>query len=278
MVKGGSGRPWFFYILNEGGRIMKTINTNSWSRYIGIALLFGTVAVTPGVQADSNLPPVDNFLTTLIDKSVIAGSIEKDQAGMIAVDANGNLKFNYTGKIYAVATSGGSGQLKALESVIGSIQGQASFPMSFAGLAMGMKAYMDGVGPLPAISPVIPWTCNSCRMVVGNTTYVSIVDLSGQNLFSDDAINDMRMQGRAFTGLGPVEIGKLSAQSMSVRMAGCSAVVGVDGPNAGMLGTLCLNGTFTFDLAGIDLSNPMASNIVGTGTSNCITVLHTPIM
>jgi len=256
---------------------MKTIK--KWSRCIGSTLLLATVVTTTISRADNNLPPVDRFLTTLIDKSVIAGSIEKDPAtGMIAMDGNGNLKFSYTGKIYSVETNGKTGRLKELDSVIGSIQGQASFPMSFAGMAMGMKAYMDGVGPLPAIPPVIAWTCNSCKMVVGDSTYVSVVDLSGQNLFSDAAINDMRMQGRAFTGLGPVEIGKLSAQSMSVRMAGCSAVVGVAGSNAGMLGTLCLNGTFTFDLAGIDLSNPMASNIVGTGTSNCITVLHTPIM
>lgn len=85
------------------------------------------------------------------------------------------------------------------------------------------------------------------------------------------------MKGRAFTGLGPVELGQLSAESMTVRMAGCSAVVGVAGPNAGKVGTLCLNGSFTFDLAGINLSNPMQSTITGTGTSNCITVLHTPM-
>jgi hypothetical protein len=184
--------------------------------------------------------------------------------------------FGYTGKIYSIDTKEKTGQLTKLEKPIGSIQGQAAFPMSFATLAMGMKAYLDGVGPLPSsVPPVIDWTCNSCTMVVGDTTYQSIVDVPGS--FDAAAVEAMRLEGRAFTGLGPVEVGQLSAQSMSVRMAGCSAVIGVSGSNAGKVGTLCLNGTFTFDLSGIDLSNPMASNIVGTGTSNCVTVLHKPL-
>jgi hypothetical protein len=244
-----------------------------------MSLLAGLAVASVSSRADSPLPPIDSYLTTLIDKSVIAGAVT-------GLDELGNLKFEYTGKIYSVETNRKSGQLKELDDAIGSIAGTAAFPMEFANIALGLKAYMDGAVPPPDMSqmpPVINWTCNTCTMVVNGTTYRSIVDMQG--MFPDASIQAMRMQGRAFTGLGPVEMGKLSAQSMSVRMAGCSAVVGVSGPNAGMVGTLCLNGTFTFDLSGIvysmvggvPVADMMNSQIRGTGTSNCVTVLHTPM-
>jgi hypothetical protein len=183
--------------------------------------------------------------------------------------------FNYSGRVYSVETNERNGKLTKLEKVVGSVQGQAAFPMSFAGMAMGMKAYLDGVGPMPSVPAIIDWTCNHCTLVIGDSTYQSIVDAA--SMFDAASIEAMRMKGRAFTGLGPVEVGRLSAQSMSVRMAGCSAAVGIAGPDAGKVGTLCLNGTFTFDLSGINLANPMTSNIMGTGTSICITVLHQPL-
>jgi len=253
--------------------------TRNWSRGLAVSVLAGLAVVSTSSRADTPLPPVDRFQTILIDKSVIAGAV----TGM---DELGNLKFEYTGKIYSVETNRKTAQLKELADEVGSIAGTAAFPMSFAEIALGMKAFMDGNIPMPDMSqmpPVINWTCNTCTMVVNGTTYRSIVDMQG--VFPDASIQAMRMQGRAFTGLGPVEMGMLSAQSMSVRMAGCSAVVGVAGPNAGKVGTLCLNGTFTFDLSGIvytmvngqpvpDMQN---TQIRGTGTSNCITVLHTPM-
>ncbi|MDT8382787.1 MAG: hypothetical protein RRB22_00070 [Gammaproteobacteria bacterium] len=222
-----------------------------------------------------NNPAIDSMHTIIIDKSVVAGSIAKDENGNMAFDPTGKLMFNYTGKVYSVKTDGKTAELKSLNKEVGTIEGQAAFPMDFGMLAIGVKAFMYGAGPMPAIPPVIEWTCNTCRMVVGKSVYQSIVDVSDN--FDSAAVEAMKMKGRAFTGLGPVELGQLSAESMTVRMAGCSAVVGVEGPNAGKVGTLCLNGSFTFDLAGINLSNPMQSTITGTGTSNCITVLHTPM-
>lgn len=108
-------------------------------------------------------------------------------------------------------------------------------------------------------------------MVVAGTTYVPIANAP-----------EMAMEGRAFTGLGPVEIGTLlngsNGLSMSVRMGGCFAVQAVSGSRAGMIGTHCLNSTFTFDLSGINLTNPMQSTIEGTGVSNCTDVLQNPMM
>lgn len=221
------------------------------------------------------LPPVDKLLTTGYDKSVISGSIAKDGYNF-ATDASGNLMFNYSGTVYSVETNRRNGRLTELESAVGSVQGQASFPMDFASLAIGMKQYLTGaITTLPAIPAVIPWTCNHCNLVIGDSTYMSIADAT--SMFDAASIEAMRMKGRAFTGIGPVEVGQLSAQSMSVRMAGCSAVVGIAGSDAGKLGTLCLNGTFTFDLAGINLSDMGASEIKGTGTSNCTIVMHKPL-
>jgi len=247
-----------------------------WKHFaIATALVIG-LGTSAASFAEKPLPPVDSLLTTIFDKSVVSGSIAKDSdTGMLAFDAAGMLMFNYTGKIYSIETGERTGELKGLEKAIGSIEGQAAFPMEFGMLAGGMKAYLDGVGPMPSVPAMIPWTCNTCTMKVGGSTYRSVVDMA--SAFSAGSIAAMKMEGRAFTGLGPVEVGQLSAQSMSVRMAGCSAVVGVEGPNAGKLGTLCLNGTFTFDLAGIDLSNMMKSDIVGSGTSNCTLVLHQPL-
>ena len=74
-------------------------------------------------------------------------------------------------------------------------------------------------------------------------------------------IEDMPLTGRAFPGLGPVDpLG-------SLRMAGCAGVqANEEGRYANKVGSLCLNGTFTFDL-----------NFNGEGVSNCTIVLHDPL-
>lgn len=239
-------------------------------------LVIGLGFSATGFADGAPLPPIDGLLTTMFDKSVISGSIAKDPAtDTFTFDAAGSLMFNYSGKVYSVETNKRNGKLTELEKAVGTVEGQAAFPMSFAQMAMGMKAYLDGAGPMPSVPAIIDWTCNHCNLVIGDSTYQSIVDTTG--MFDAASVEAMRMKGRAFTGLGPVEVGQLSAQSMSVRMAGCSAVVGVAGPDKGKLGTLCLNGTFTFDLSGINLANPMMSDIKGTGTSNCVTVMHKPL-
>lgn len=95
----------------------------------------------------------------------------------------------------------------------------------------------------------------------------------------------MRLDARAFLGLTPTAM-DVVAKEMSIRMAGCSAIVGVAGPNAGMVGTLCLNSVATFSVSGTNPPtgvNPYGpitggSSITGKGTSNCVTVLHYPTL
>ena len=246
----------------------------------GLAL--SSSAIAGGYQhyseQEQQLPKVDSFVKTIVDKSVIAGEIARGADGQIAFDSNGKLMFDYTGDVFSMKIDDDNGELEGLDEKIGTIKGQAAFPMEFAMLAIGMKAYMYGVGPMPTIPNKIDWTCNNCEMTVGENTYVSVVDAANAGApFNAQAVEDLRMQARAFMGLGPVEVGQISQESLTVRMAGCSAVVGVAGPDAGKLGTICVNSTVAFDLAGIDLNNPFASHITATGTSNCVTVLHNPL-
>lgn len=244
-----------------------------------------------------DLTAQDRMVTTIIDKSVITGALEHDSNGVLTRDAVGNVKFNYTGDVFSIETNKHTGELKELGEKIGTIKGQAAFPIDFVNLSAGMNYLMGEMvagNPVtfPQMPPVIPWTCNHCEMVVAGSTYVSIVDAldpvngSPEMIAKFDAmlvggaagaLEDMRLEGRAFIGLTPASIDPV-ARTMSVRMAGCSAVVGVSGANAGKLGTLCLNSTVTFNVSGANLNNIEQSQITGEGTSNCVTVLHTPTL
>lgn len=255
---------------------------------------FSTVGFADDDDDDDKLPPIDNFQTIMIDKSVVAGQMREcgtttfDSCfGPFEMDVAGNLLFDYTGDVYSVKTDDDTAELEELDEKVGTIAGTAAFPPSFGMMAIAMKAGMTGMGPMPGpgdFPQVIDWTCNTCTMVIDGSTFRSIVDAAPNPAM----IEPMRMKGRAFTGLGPVEVGQLAPYSLSVRMAGCSAIVGTDGSNAGKVGTLCLNGTFTFDMGGLDLVEtgdpsmpigPLPSSVItGTGSSNCVTVLHTPMM
>jgi hypothetical protein len=257
---------------------------------LAIGVSYGTIGLADGAR----LPPIDSYLTTMVEKSVVAGSIRKDVVtGMIVMDNDMNVMFDYTGKVYSVRTNEHTGVITSLGDAIGTIQGTAKFPLAFAQAAIAAKAALMGLGPMPMMPAVIPWTCATCTLVVAGTTYRSVVDrpdlIPGASQMDAASlagtVDAMKMQGRAFTGLTPVEVGSLIASnSLSVRMAGCSALVAASGPNAGKVGTLCLNGTFSFDLSGVllptsptDMMTPMTSTITGTGTSNCTTVLHKPL-
>lgn len=240
------------------------------------AVLAATLAFGGTAQAEKLIQPlsgVDTLLTTIVTKSKITGSLEKDANGNLTMDANG-FKFNFSGKVYYPLTNPLNGQLMATSGPTGTVAGQASFPMDFAMLAINVYGWLQN-GADPAQMPVIPakinWGMNDLTIVQGGTTYRPITDPAGLGL-----------EGRAFTGFGPVEIGQIlngpNGMSMSVRMGGCIAMKAVSGPHTGKIGTQCLNGTFTFDLSGIDLGNPMASTLNGTGTSNCWMVLQKPMM
>ena len=224
------------------------------------------------------LEGADTVVTTYSSKSKVQGSLRTDANGNLLMDANGNFFFDYEGDTFYPITSPDSGKLVATAGPIGTVSGTALFPYEFAEAAFGAYAFWKGLGPMPAMPPVINWTMDNITINHAGTTYAPLGDVSYPT-------SEMGLAGRAFTGLGPAEMGQLQVGvdnddediSMSVRMGGCFAVAATEGEEAGKIGTYCLNSTFTFDLSGINLENPLASTITGLGTSNCTTVLHTPM-
>lgn len=260
-----------------------------------------------------NLTPQDSMVTTTFDKSVINGSLLHDASGNLIYDKHGNARFSYTGQIYAVQTDASNGQLSAIGGQIGSITGEAAFPKQFVAMTAGINSYMQAylaavaagttppqMGQMPSI---VPWTCNHCVMTVGGSTYISIVDaidpyesdgVTPNPYYSQDmadkldaaltdgatgALASMRMDGRAFTGVGPASFDPV-ARTVSVRMAGCSALAAISGPEAGKIGTLCMNATATFNVSDAVMSSTdpngyaPGSQITANGSSNCVTVMQ----
>jgi len=268
----------------------------------------GAVIAVLGVSTSAlagDLTPQDLMVKTIIDKSIIAGEVQHDASGNLVMDnsfADGpHVNFVYSGNVVAPDISPKTGELLDMSKPIGTIEGTASFPINFGYMSAGMNAVMNGqmtmeqlMGMFGGMPPVVKWTCAHCKMVVGDTTYVSIVDALdpsdpyGMNAkFNQSiaggaagALEAMRLDGRAFTGETPVTFDP-ATHTMTLSMAGCSAVVGVLGSNAGMIGTLCMNSTASFDVSGAVADqnfNLVSSNISAKGTSNCTTVLHYPTM
>jgi hypothetical protein len=270
------------------------------------ASLLAGVAVSSTANADKPLPPQDLMVTTIIDKSVIHGSLSHDANGNLVYDDAGNARFMYSGDIYSVETDKKTGELVALEKKIGDIKGEAAFPKEFVALSAGVNALMDAMlagqaVTFPKMPPIVPWTCNHCYMTVGDSTYVSIVDALDPKTGNPDlignfdqsltggaaaAFDSMRMKGRAFTGITPASFDP-ATKTMSIRMAGCSALVAISGSQAGKIGTLCMNSTATFDVSGAIATFDTSGNQTGyeptsaisaDGSSNCVTVLHKPTL
>ena len=251
-----------------------------------------------------NLPAIDSVVTTTFDKSIIHGSLAHDTDGHLLYDGAGNARFQYTGKIYAIATDNKTGELTTLANQIGDITGEAAFPKMFVAMSTQVNGLMNSMlngtfdGNMPQFPAIVPWTCNHCDMTVAGKHYVSIVDvLDPNNPYGLDAnvvsaiqtafnnnvaegaegsIAKMRMDGRAFTGLGPASFDP-ATRTMGVRMAGCSALVNLTDMK---IGTLCMNATAVFDVGetATDASNPYGyaetSKISAEGSSNCVTVMQ----
>jgi len=261
--------------------------------------------IASGSAFAGNLTPQDGMVTTIFDKSVISGAVAHLPNGNLDFDSKGNVRFIYSGTVHAVETDRKTGELTEMSKPIGTINGEAAFPYMFVMMSAGINGVMNGdftmeqlLSGFGGMPPAVHWTCNHCEMVVGDTTYVSIVDALDKNYGSpemrakfdamiqggaDNAIDEMRLDGRAFTGETPVSFDP-ATRTMSLSMAGCSAVVGVSGSNAGKMGTLCMNSTATFDISGATGHMTDTGFVVDTsiikaeGSSNCTTVLHDPTM
>lgn len=282
---------------------MKTKTLSKISAGIAGAVIALISLNTSALAGD--LTPQDLMVKTIFDKSIISGAVEHNADGSLVIDNSfddgPHVNFKYTGTVVSVDTDKHTGELVDMGKPIGTIEGTASFPINFVYMSAGMNAVMNGdmtmeqlMAMFGGMPPVVKWTCAHCKMVVGDSTYVSIVDALdssdpyGMNAKFNQmiaggaagAVDAMRLDGRAFTGQTPVSFDP-ATRTMSLSMAGCSAVVGVSGTNAGMIGTLCMNSTATFDVSGAVADqnfNLISTEITATGSSNCTTVLHYPTM
>ena len=195
---------------------------------------------TPSLTVVNTISDVDGFVGGFVDSN---GDINFD---MLNPD-NVSILYPISGEVYATLTDGDTGETLGSYNQIGNITATVIFPTSFFGL-------MDDWGDLPA---TLPWSMtndfegyNEFAMLVEGTTFS----------FNEE------LTGRAFPHLGPVENPE-DTGTMALRMSGCAGIRANDeGEYAGKVGTLCLNGTFSFD----ELFN-------GVGVSNCSIAIHDPL-
>jgi len=225
-------------------------------RILALALatsLFGTAYAAPGGKGN---PQVFNPNS---DALTITNSIS-DTVGAIGgfVCPNGDIVYDpyhacgvetilypISGPVYATMVNPSTGETMGAVTERGAVEATAAFDVSFFGLAN------PDWSPL---GPTMPWTMlDDFKMSAGGSTF--------------ELIDEMPLTGRAFPGLGPVE-NPMVTGTLALRMAGCAGVHETSGMGryANKVGSLCLNGTFTFE-----------QDFNGKGISNCTIVLHDPL-
>ena len=155
---------------------------------------------------------------------------------------NVTIIYPIAGEVYATVTDDDTGVTLGAYVEEGSVSATVLLSMDFFLL----------MGDWTAITTsTLPWTmADDFAMIINGTTFSFVEELTG----------------RAFPHLGPVEEVDPESPELAIRMAGCAGVRADDaGDYAGKVGTLCLNGTFTFD-----------PEFNGHGVSNCSIALHTP--
>jgi len=167
-----------------------------------------------------------------------------DVQGYVGAFGAENIIYPIAGDVYATVTDDDTGVTQGGYVKEGTVSATVLLDYGFFGL----------LGPWNQIpASTIPWTMSDdFAMVINGTTFTF----------------EEKLDGRAFPDLGPVEAINPDnpIESQAVRMSGCAGVrADNEGDYAGKVGTLCLNGTFTFD-----------ANFNGHGVSNCSIALHTP--
>lgn len=232
---------------------MKILSNKRYMRILACAaatLFMGTAYAAPGGKGNPQVfnPNSDNLTITNSISDVdgaIGGFVCPD--GSITVDPMDpcgvqTILYPITGPVYATMVNPSTGETMGAVSERGTVNAVPAFDVSFFGLKGNWSV-------LPA---TLPWTMNEFQMSIGGTTFT--------------IIDSMSLTGRAFPGLGPVEDPMVTG-TLALRMAGCAGVqADGEGRYANKVGSLCLNGTFTFE-----------QNFNGIGVSNCTIVLHDPL-
>lgn len=193
---------------------------------------------TPSLTVVNTISDVNGYVNGFIDGD---GNVNGD---MYNPD-NVSIIYPIEGEVYATVTDGRTGETLGAFNQAGSITATVLFGTSFFGLMQ------PDWGSLPA---TLDWTMmeDTFEMKINGSTFAFEEELTG----------------RAFPHLGPVE-NPMETGTMALRMSGCAGLreTSGEGDYAGKVGTLCLNGTFTFD----EMFN-------GVGVSNCSIAIHDPLM
>ena len=167
------------------------------------------------------------------------GTVVADWADDCGVET---IVYPISGNVYAATVNPMNGETVGAVAQVGTIDATPEFDLSFFALGNPEVDWRD--------LPILPWTMSTFEMKIGGSTF--------------EYIDGMELTGSAFATLGPVEMPN-DDNGASLRMGGCEGIREVSGHGdyANMIGSLCLNGTFSF-----------APNFDGKGVSNCTLVLH----
>ncbi len=190
---------------------------------------------SPNLTIENTISEVNGQIGGFIDSN---GDVNGDPTN----PDNVSILYPIAGTVYATVTDGTTGETLGSFKEAGSIAATALFDVSFFGLT----------GDWSLLPETMPWTMmDDFRLQVNGSTFKFQETLTG----------------RAFPRLGPVEDPTVTG-TLALRMAGCAGVREISGAGryANKVGTLCLNGTFTFDEA-----------FNGVGVSNCTIAVHDPI-
>ena len=215
-----------------------------------ITMLFTTTTAFagkgPGHMLYNPNTPSLTVVNTISDVSgAVGGFVDADGNinGDMTNPNNVSILYPISGKVYATVTDGRTGETLGSYAQAGNISATASFSTSFFGL----------FGDWSALPATLPWTMtDDFRMEINGSTFKF----------------EEALTGRAFPHLGPVENPAVTG-TMALRMSGCAGLREISGTGdyAGKIGTLCLNGTFSFD-----------QQFKGKGVSNCSIAIHDPLM
>ena len=190
---------------------------------------------SPNLTIENTISEVNGAIGGFIDSN---GNVNGDPTN----PDNVSILYPIAGIVYATVTDGTTGETLGSFKEAGVISATALFDVSFFGLT----------GDWSLLPVTMPWTMmDDFRLEVNGSTF----------RFEET------LTGRAFPQLGPVEDPAVTG-TLALRMAGCAGVREISGAGryANKVGTLCLNGTFTFD-----------QDFNGVGVSNCTIAVHDPI-
>lgn len=217
----------------------------------------------PGHPYNPNTPSLTVVNTISDVHGSVAGFL--DAAGELNGNpynpANVSIVYPISGDVYATFTDGDTGVTLGAYEQRGSISATVLFSTSFFGLLPDE----NGQTHWDALPATLPWTMSDD--LTGMTNPLTELPFSEFSMIVDGTTFSFEeeLTGRAFPHLGPVEDSMVTG-TMALRMSGCAGLrANGEGAYANKVGTLCLNGTFSFD-----------GDFNGHGVSNCSIAIHDP--